>query len=808
MNRCVTIHGHFYQPPRENPWLEDIEFQYSAQPYHDWNERITDECYAPNSASRILDSDRRIIDVVDNYSKISFNFGPTLLSWMEDEAPKVYEKIIEADKKSQDRYSGHGSAIAQPYNHMIMPLANERDKKTQIVWGIEDFKHRFGREPEGMWLPETAVDLKTLETMADHGIKFTILAPRQAKRFRKIGDEDWTDVSDEKIDPRRPYLCRLPSDNTINIFFYDGPISKDVGFGDILRNGDRFAERMMDAFSEEGGGSQIVNIATDGETYGHHHRFGDMTLARCLHEIDSNDKAELTIYGKYLENHTPEHEVEIFENTSWSCVHGVERWKSDCGCNTGTHGDWNQKWRAPLREGLNWLRDSLISIYESEIGQYLKDPWEARNAYIQVVLERSEANIDQFLAVHASKELSEEEVEKTLKLLEMQRSAMLMFTSCGWFFDEISGREPVQVLQYAARAVQLSKDFSDRDLEEEFLKILEKAPSNVPKYENGRDVYEELVEPTVVDLPRMGAHYAISSLFKDYDEEEEIHSFKVFNQMYELEKIGDQRLAGGKAIIRSNITMEEEKIAFAVLHMGGHNLMGGVLVDYEDKYFSEIFQEIKESFSKSNISETFKTIDKKFGERNYSLWHLFKDEQREILNQLLEPKVEEMRAEFGSFYDEVYPTVRAMREMQASPPKVIMIVGEYVLNRKFKELFRRDELDTERLKELAEEAEKGSFELHREMISYEASQKINSLLEYLEKDPKNISIMEQVTATLKILDKFNLDLNLWRAQNAYFSLGKSMFDDMRKRAEGGDEDARRWVDRFTELGNQLNVKIS
>lgn len=808
MSRKICIHGHFYQPPRENPWLEEIELQDSAQPYHDWNERVMEECYAPNTASRILDSERRIIDVVDNYSKISFNFGPTLLSWMEDSKPEVYEAIITADEKSRERFSGHGSAIAQPYNHMIMPLANERDRRTQVIWGIEDFKHRFGRNPEGMWLPEAAADLKTLDILAEQGIKFTILAPRQAKQVRKIGEKEWEDASDEKIDPKKPYLCNLPSGKTINIFFYDGPITKDVGFGDLLENGDRFSERLLSAFSEKQKEPQIVNIATDGETYGHHHRFGDMTLAKCLHNLEQNKDSEITIYGEYLEKHSPTQEVEIFENTSWSCSHGVERWRDDCGCHTGMHSDWNQKWRVPLRKVMNWLRDTLIPIYEKEASPYLEDPWKARNEYIKVVLDRNPENVNNFLSTHSKKELSREEIVKILKLLEMQRHTMLMFTSCGWFFDEISGREGIQIMQYAARAMQIAQQFTDKPLESEFLKTLEKAPSNVPEYENGAEVFNDLVKPSVVDIHRLGAHYAVSSLFEEYPEEAKVHCFTVRREMYNLEEMGEQKLATGKATVRSNITWDEEDIAFAVLYMGGHNLIGGILSGYEDEFFSKFQKEIKETFLKSNISEAFHLIDESFGENNYSLWHLFRDQQREVLKQILEPKIEELKTLLEQEFEEIYPTIRAMKEMKAPLPKAFSMIGEFVLSEDFRKLFKQDDLDIERLQELVEELTKGDFEIDKEMLSFEASNKINSLMDKLSGNPEDVTIMDKVVTILNILNSLGLDLNLWKAQNAYFSIGKRLYKDMKKRADEGDEKAQEWVDRFNELGNQLNVKIS
>ncbi|MHB9156179.1 MAG: DUF3536 domain-containing protein, partial [Endomicrobiales bacterium] len=460
MEKFVCIHGHFYQPPRENPWLEEIELQDSAYPYHDWNERINAECYAPNTASRILTPDGKVVIIGNNYSKISFNFGPTLLSWMEKHARDVYNEIIDADCRSRGLFSGHGSALAQAYNHMIMPLANRRDKYTQVLWGIRDFQKRFSRSPEGMWLPETAVDLETLDIMAELGITFTLLSPRQAKSVRKISGTSWQDATGGRVDPRMPYRCALPSGRTISLFFYDGPIAQEIAFGNLLSNGEGFAERLLSAFAENGVPAQLVHTATDGETYGHHHKYGDMALGYCLQYIETNKPARITNFGEYLERFPPAHEAEIFENSSWSCVHGVERWRANCGCNSGTHPGWKQEWRRPLREALDWLRDTLVHMYEEEASRYLSDPWAARNDYISVILDRSPENTGRFIREHASGEVKGDGRARLLKLLEMQRNAMLMYTSCGWFFDEISGIETVQVLQYACRAIQLSQELS------------------------------------------------------------------------------------------------------------------------------------------------------------------------------------------------------------------------------------------------------------------------------------------------------------------------------------------------------------
>ena len=530
MERFLCIHGHFYQPPRENPWLESVEIQDSAYPYHDWNERITAECYAPNTASRDLDSDGRILGIVSNYARISFNFGPTLLSWMEKHSPETYTAILAADRQSILWRSGHGAALAQVYNHIIMPLASLSDKRTEVRWGIRDFEHRFQRFPEGMWLAETAVDLETLEVLAEEGIHFTILAPHQAWRVRKIGVGRWKDVSGSRIDPSQPYLCRLPSGRSITIFFYDGPISKAVAFENLLESGDTFAARLMTGFSDKSSHPQLVHIATDGETYGHHHHFGEMALGYALNKIEINGLARLTNYGEYLEMYPATHEVHIIENSSWSCIHGIERWKNDCGCNSGADNGWNQQWRQPLRNAIDWLSGQLSAGYEEDMAVYVEDPWEARKDYIHVMLDRSEENAAAFLTRHSHTPLDEDATIAVLSLLEMQRHALLMYTSCGWFFDELSGLETVQIIQYAARALQLAERYCPHGIKANFLKQLAQAGSNIPEHGNGAVIYTKFVDTAMIESIKVGAHYAVSSVFEDYGEETDIFSYRAFKE--------------------------------------------------------------------------------------------------------------------------------------------------------------------------------------------------------------------------------------------------------------------------------------
>ncbi|MGB9825569.1 MAG: DUF3536 domain-containing protein, partial [Desulfofundulus sp.] len=636
MERYICIHGHFYQPPRENPWLEDVELQDSAYPYHDWNERITAECYEPNTASRILDADGWIRKIVNNYSKISFNFGPTLLSWMEHHEPEVHRAIIEADRQSREQFSGHGSALAQAYNHMIMPLANRRDKYTQVLWGIKDFEHRFGRRPEGMWLPETAVDLETLDIMAEQGIRFTILAPYQARRVRKIGSSTWQDVGPGGIDPTVPYLVNLPeSGRTISVFFYNADISRAVAFEGLLLNGENFARRLAGAFDMGRPSDQLVHIATDGETYGHHHRHGDMALAYAIHYIESNKLARITNYGEFLEKHPPTHEVEIKENTAWSCAHGVERWRNNCGCNSGQHPGWSQAWRAPLRNALNWLRNTLAPMYEEEARRFLKDPWAARNDYIAVILDRSSKNVNSFLEKHAVRPLEGDEQVRLLKLLEMQRHAMLMFTSCGWFFDEISGLETVQVLQYAGRVIQLAQELFGNSLEPRFLEMLSQAKSNIPEHKDGAHIFEKFVKPAMVDLVKVGAHYAISSLFEPYDEQSRIFCYTVFREDNVSRLAGAAKLSLGKARVTSEITREGVTVVYGVVNFGHPSINGGVQVYHDEESYRKMVEEVTGAFDRVDFPEVIRLLDQYFNGATFSLKQLFRDKQREILDTIL-----------------------------------------------------------------------------------------------------------------------------------------------------------------------------
>ncbi|MDD3374149.1 MAG: DUF3536 domain-containing protein [Candidatus Omnitrophica bacterium] len=805
MNKYICLHGHFYQPPRENPWLEEIEGQDSARPFHDWNERISFECYSRNSASRILNNDKKIIDIVNNYSKISFNFGPTLLSWMEKKDPETYRDLLYADQLSQQNFSGHGSALAQVYNHMIMPLANERDKRTQISWGIKDFEYRFKRKPEGMWLAETAVDIVTLEILAEYGILFTILAPHQAKSVKKILDKKWISVEGQKIDPKKPYLCRLPSGKNIVIFFYDGPIAQGVAFEGLLNDGEEFSRRLLRAFDIKTEENQIVHIATDGETYGHHHKFADMALAYCLRTIEKNNLAKITIYGEFLEKFPPQEEVEIHENTSWSCAHGIERWRSDCGCCIGTNPKWNQKWREGLRFSLDWLRDEGIKVYEKEMGLFVEDVWALRNQYISVILNRDKKAVESFFAKNIQRSLSENDKVKILKLLEMQRNAQLMYTSCGWFFDEISGIEPTQVLKYAARVIQLIKEVSGIKIEESFLGLLEKIKSNVKEIGDARNIYLQQVQPFVVDLFRVGAHYAVSSLFEKYPKETKIYCYTIRTERSYQKEDERLKLSMGCGTVQSDITLEQTPIFFAGFHLGNHNIIRGVKELLEGDY-SQAQKEIVEAFITKQIPEANRLIDKYYGPENYSLEHLFKEEQQKILDEVLKTTMDEIEESFREIYEKHHPLMQVQKELQVTLPKALATIAEFVLNRDLCDVIQSDPIDLKRLRMLVWEIMRWSFSRDKQTICFIAGRKVNELMKELIKNPDDINLIETLISVVESLSILNYKLDLWKAQNIYFILNRKLLKDKKGQAEKRDPRSQRWVEAFELLGEFLQVE--
>lgn len=795
MKKFICIHGHFYQPPRENAWLEQIELQDSAHPYHDWNERVSAECYAPNTASRILDDKGVIRNIVNNYARISFNFGPTLLSWMELEDPATYEAILEADQESMKHFGGHGSALAQVYSHMIMPLANAKDKETQVIWGIRDFEHRFGRFPEGMWLAETAVDIATLEALASQEIQFTILAPRQAAAVRRIGEVNWSPVHGDGVDTRTPYRVNLPSGNSIVVFFYDGAISQSVAFGGLLNDGQKFAQALIGAFSKSPD-PQLVHVATDGETYGHHHRRGDMALAFCLHDIEKRPEYELTNYAQFLEMFPPAYEAQIHENSSWSCVHGIERWRSDCGCNTGGNVGWNQKWRKPLREALDWLRDTVTPLYDREASKILKDPWEARNDYISVILKRNDDTIRKFMGSHCSKDI---EPNKVFRLMEMQRHLMLMYTSCGWFFDEISGIETTQILQYACHTIQLANQVGGIDLEEEFMSKLAAAPSNLEVVENGLNAYKQFVVPTKTDLRRVGMHYAVSSVFEEDPESFPVFNYTTSNEYFVKREAGEQRLVVGRTRVRSNTTRTEKTFVFAVIYLGRHNIIGNLSLDMEPESFNTMSSQLVSTFEESRLGDVIGIIQTYFGPEKYTLWQLFNDEKRKVLDLITRQSLQELEDSLRRVYNRDYPLVSALANNAIPIPNAYRATFEYILNADLMNCFQPAKIYIKEFDRVMGALSRWGLKIEDPVrVARLAGESIFMELRRISAEKSNVRRVERLNRLFPIMASANLATDLYKSQNLYFEMSREL-DEEKQKPE--------WMKQFQLLGDNLGVKV-
>ena len=807
MERCICIHGHFYQPPRENPWLEAVELQDSAYPYHDWNERITAECYAPNGSARILDNEGRIARLANNYSRISFNFGPTLLSWLEQHAPDTYRALLDADRESQERFGGHGSALAQVYNHIIMPLACRRDKVTQVLWGLRDFQYRFGRDAEGIWLAEAAVDIETLDVLAEHGIRFTVLAPSQAARIRPIGQDAWQDVGGGQIDPTRAYLHRLPSGRSICLFFYDGPIARAVAFERLLLRGEFLVDRLMGAFSDTRSEAQLVHIATDGESYGHHHAHGDMALATAIQLIEANPNVRLTNYGEFLEEHLPTHEVEIHQNTSWSCFHGIERWRANCGCNSG-RGNWSQEWRGPLRAALDWLRDALAIPYEKLAARFFRDPWTARNDSLSLIRDRTPDNVARWLREHALKQPDNGDRIVILKLIEMQRQALLMYTSCGWFFDEISGIETVQCLQYAGRAIQLGEELTGDDFETGFLDILGSAPSNLPELGNGRAIYETYVRPSRVGWEQVGAHYAVSSLFENYSQKTRFFCYTAEREAFESRAAGRARLVVGRVRIRSDVTQETAALSFGVLHFGDHHVNGGVKQFNDDETFSEFSLNAADTFDRGDFAEVIRILDRHFDESTYSLASLFRDEQRKVIKQLLHPSIVEAETAFRRLYEQHLPTMRYLARVNVPLPRVFQVTADFLLNSDLRWDLKDEEPNLDHVRALIAEASTLHVRLDTAGLAYRLKKTLARMADRWRDQPGNAPLLQSLEEVVGLSGTLPFEVDLWQPQNVYCELLASAFPEMLHQAEMGDRTADSWLEHFLNLGRRLGVRVA
>ncbi|MDP8253441.1 MAG: DUF3536 domain-containing protein [Candidatus Kaelpia aquatica] len=777
MSKFFVLHGHFYQPPREDPWWMNLSRQDSAYPSHDWNERIYWECYLPNATARIFDRDGKVIQIKNNYSYINFDFGPTLLLWLRDKHPRFIDFIKTADLESREMNNGHGNAIAQPYNHMIMPLADDKDKDTQLCWGLKFFEHIFGRASEGIWLPETACNYDTLKYLKKYNIKYVILAPNQVSKIRKLNQKQWQDVSDGSVNIGVPYRIFLGQDKTefIDCFFYQGDISHAISFQHIMHSAQSCAKRISSSY----GTGNLVSIATDGETFGHHHPFSEMCLAYLMKYELPSEGIETLNYGSFLEKNPPEYEALIKEGedglgTSWSCSHGVGRWHDDCGCRTVDRPGWNQSWRKPLRDALDWLRGEIDKIFIDQGKEVLNDPWEARNDFIQVIIEPSDKVVSEFIDKHCK---DRKRSPQAFRLLEMEHMRMLYYTSCGWFFDEISGIEPVQNLRYAARAMQLAKEASGVDLEQGFLEKLQLAKSNLEELGNGRVVYERFVKPQIQGWDNYLSSYLIKSSF--FNDEGGFYKFKIEKRNEQKITQGDDELEFGRIAIKDRISLgESEKIYILLKTRGGEREC--FLRDFEEGVYKEIEERFQDGVWISDKKRLKEMFSRFFPDGCYKVKDIYPGEQERILEHIFRAKKDSIFNVLGDIWDNNVELMEEYRDIGLLLPYEMHLLGASIVHNQIKEsllLFKssRDFKAIEDLKRLFLKIDKMRLEMDMDAVSIMVAEIASEISEEILVDPLsgNVTILRRFHQEM-----LNLKIDYYRyiVQNNIATIIRSNFE--------------------------------
>ena len=775
--KALVVHGHFYQPPRENPWTREVQREPGAEPFHNWNERIFHECYRANAYSRVLDEQGRVEAIANNYVHLSFNFGPTLLSWMERHHPITYGRIIEADRVSAYRRSGHGNAIAQAYNHCILPLCNENDRRTQIKWGLADFQHRFGRASQGIWLPETACNHDVLEALIDEGIKFTILSPYQASRVRAFGEAKWVDVSGGRVDPTMPYAYfhRDGSGRSVDVFFYDGPKSRAIAFEGLLGSSTRFLDHLT---GHQDGAGGMVSVATDGESYGHHFSFGDRCLAHAFSLEGPRRGLHITNYGEYLEQAPPTHEVLISEGpdglgTAWSCAHGVGRWFRDCGCHTGGHADWNQAWRAPLRQALDLVRDELEIVFAERGRSYFEDPWAARDAYVDVLLNGPSARTAFFDRV-ARRALNPDERVEALELLECQHHAMLMYTSCGWFFSDVSGIETQQIMKYAGRALDYAEPFAPAGLRDRFLDQLASAKSNWTHEGNGADVFRRRVDPSRWSPKRIVANVALSSLVENLGDTGEMGGYAFQRGSFAQRPHGRIRLGVGAVELTDTETERHHRFAAGALHLGGVDLYCAVKDGPTDDAFHAAAEQLLSSFAGLSVPAMLRQLADLLGPDEFGLEHLLPETREQISSIILGDLVRRFSEQYANLYEDNQRTLNILQSVGFEVPKELRAAAEFTLGRRFEEEIRlqHESMDPavyHRAIEMAEAVAEFGYKIDRSASSRTFGHMITHAVQVALGRPSD----ETFRTALSLIDlaqRLHLDADLGPAQEALYAV--------------------------------------
>lgn len=777
---AVVVHGHFYQPPRENPWTDTVDKEPGAEPFHDWNERIFHECYRANAYARVLDDEGRIERIVNNFLHLNFNLGPTLLSWLKRHHLISYGRIVEADALSAKRRGGHGNAMAQGYNHCILPLCSERDRRTQIRWGVQDFQHHFSRDPEGFWLPETAANHEVLDTLVEEGLRFTILSPYQAGEMRRLGDNDWEDASGGRVDPTQAYRY-LHSDGSgrgIDIIFYDGPLSKGIAFEGALDTSQSF----LDTLAHGRGQGPLINVATDGESYGHHFKFGDRTIAHALDVAADHRDLWVTNFGEFLDHHPPQHEVKLWlgpdgRGSSWSCAHGVGRWFTDCGCQTGGQAGWNQAWRQPLRAALDGLREEAARILDEQGPKFFKDPWVARDAYAQVMLSEDP---EAFFEAQACRKLSASDRVEALSLMEMQRHAMLMYTSCGWFFSDLAGIETQQLLKYAGRTIDFMREAGHKGTLDTFLERLNEAKSNLPEEGNGADIYRRHVVPVRVSPRRLAAHIAISNLAHETKSEGQLAGYEYQCSNVKTQGHGRIRLSTGRVHLTQAATGRPHVESLAALHLGGVDFYCVVRNDLTEGEFQAATERVWSEFQTASLPKLLRLAAQEFSQKEYGLEHLLPGGAQGVAEQIMSGLVKRFSEQYAHLYEDHRRTLEMLRSAGVHLPNEFRAAAELTLARRFEQ-------------EIASQHESRNPEAYRRAISIAdharsqgytldpgvASRTFESMLNHSAIVAMARPCEESLNSTLEVLElieRLRLNVNFERAQEAIYGAALSKTD--------------------------------
>lgn len=751
MTNSLIIHGHFYQPPREDPWTGLIPYQQSAKPYHDWNKRITKECYAANASSRVLDPDGNIIDIVNNYEYMSFNFGPTLLSYIKTHARNVYESIIEGDTLSRKRNNGHGNAMAQVYNHQILPLQSKEDVQTQIIWGKHDFFEHFGRMPEGMWLSETAVNYKVIDILIKEGIKFIVLSPWQAEAVCPVGSQNWRPLHSEPAPSYRSYQIDRHQ-GSIAVFFYNHQLAQGISFENHLHNADTLYS-IIQGFTNPQDESHLINTATDGEVYGHHRAFGDMCFAALTGLVTKSDAIVFTNYADYLEKHPPKYIVKLKEGeeskgTSWSCTHGVSRWYKDCGCSTGGQKDWDQKWRTPLRNAFNILRRNIETIFSSQIRSLSHDdPEEIRNEYIKVM--NKSINPRKFAGKHLkSSDPEDAEISHFLTLLEGMKYSHFMFTSCAWFFADISGIEAVQNIHYAYRAIQLYEEYIDDDLLKPMLEELKKAKSNIEEMGTGADIFKHFVAESAKGPEYIASVFILFKILGDKNAvSEKLGYFRIHDFMISNQDISENK--------------EEQKGRISIMDLNLEQII---------EYSFHVIEDATQGVFIKLINES----GKQGSEQQMDLEKL-PFEAKELAVKYVTRQLEKRCMDFGTdLLDDIKRALNYAETLHTKTSSSIHKLGEIAINLVLKQLIekRSQKLSPDEIEHFEENllfAEKTGLHIDYSWINARLSQILYYRLNYVKKqlDAETINYMATI---MKIVWKSKLDPDITLVQNIVFEI--------------------------------------